>query len=319
MSIFMVQTKKIKTMKNIDKLIIIYFYICRCYDTDLVLHCQRMSNNYQPKFTDQEIITIYLYCLIVEKKREIKDIFNFADNYLRPWFPDMVTTYEGFLTRLNNLHGVFAPLCWLLIEDKMQVIHPEKIRLYQDLIASVVDSMPVILAKGPRSFGAKVAPECCDKGYCASKGLHYYGLKLHVMGFSIFNKLPLPEYIGTSPASNNDLTVFKPHWEKIYNRAIFADKIYANQTFEKWLLENNNLQILTPVKKKKGQKTLEFMDKMYSRAVSQIRQPIESFFNWIIEKVGIQKASKVRSKNGLLVHVYGRFAAALMIMIFDIF
>ncbi len=306
-------------MKNIDKLIAIYFRICRYYNTDLILHCQRKSNNSQPRFTDQEVITIFLYSLIVEKKKEIKDIYNFADNYLRHWFPDMVESYEGFLTRLNNLHGVFPVICWLLIEDKMEVIHPEKIRLYQGLIASVVDSMPIVLAKGARSCSAKVAPEYCDKGYCASKGMYYYGLKLHVMGFSLFHKLPLPEYIGTSPASHNDLTVFKPFWETIHDRAIFADKIYANQAFQKWLLENNNLQILTPVKKKKGQKNLEFMDRMYSRAVSQIRQPIESFFNWIIEKVGIQKASKVRSSNGLFVHVYGRLSAALMIMIFDTF
>ncbi|MEM6320188.1 MAG: transposase, partial [Bacteroidota bacterium] len=243
----------------------------------------------------------------------------FADNYLRPWFPDMVESYEGLLTRLNNLHGVFPPLCHSLIEAKMDVIHLEHFKLYKDVMASVVDSMPIILAKGPRSFRAKVAPQQCDKGYCATKKLHYYGVKLHVMGYSIFHKLPLPEYVGISPASNNDLTVFKPLWESIHHRAIFADKIYANKAFEQWLQENNNVQILTPVKKKKGQKTLEFMDKMYSRAVSQIRQPIEAFFNWIIEKVGIQNASKVRSEKGLFVHVFGRFAAALMIMTFDIF
>jgi len=306
-------------MKNTDKLIATYFYICQCYFTDLIFHCQRMSNNYHPKLTDQEVITIFLYCLIVEKKREIKDIYDFADNYLRPWFPDLVDSYEGFLMRLNNLHGVFPVLCQLIVKDKMSITNPEKVRMYEGLIASVVDSMPIILAKGPRSFGAKIAPNLCDKGYCASKKLHYYGLKLHVMGFSFFDKLPLPEFIGSTPASNNDLTVFKPIWEKTYDRAIFADKIYANKSFEEWLMKNNNLQILTPIKKKKGQEKLKFIDKMYSRAVSQVRQPIEAFFNWIIEKVGIQNASKARSENGLLVHIYGRFAAALMIMTFDLF
>lgn len=304
-------------MKNIDKLIAIYFHICECYDNHLILHCQRMSNNYQPKFTDQEVITIFLYTLIVEKKIQIQDTYDFADNYLRSWFPELTNSYEGYLIRLNNLHGVFPVLCSLVIEAKMQKMNPEAVRLYEDLIVSVVDSMPIILAKGARSFGAKVAPNYCDKGFCASKQLHYYGLKLHVMGFSVFNKLPLPEYIGTTPASNNDLTVFKPLWEHLKDRAIFADKIYANQAFERWLLENNNLQVLTPVKKKKGQEKLKFMDRMYSRSVSQVRQPIEAFFNWIIEKVGIQNAAKVRSKNGLLVHVYGRFAAALMILTFD--
>jgi hypothetical protein len=147
------------------------------------------------------------FLLIVEKKISIKEIYNFADNYLRSWFPRLVDTYEGFLTRLNNLPAVFPVICQLLLEAKMWKIHPEKIRRYQGLIASVVDSMPIILAKGPRSFGAKITDKYCNKCYCASKKLHYYGLKLHVMGFSIFNKLPLPEYIGTSPACNNDLAV----------------------------------------------------------------------------------------------------------------
>ncbi|MFT4760028.1 MAG: hypothetical protein ACI9LN_001997 [Saprospiraceae bacterium] len=48
-------------MRNIDKLIEIYFHICDCYDTDLALHYQRMSNNYSPKFTDEEVITIFLF------------------------------------------------------------------------------------------------------------------------------------------------------------------------------------------------------------------------------------------------------------------
>jgi len=302
-------------MKNIDKLILIYFYICECYDTNLAAHCQRMSNNYQPKFTDQEVLTIFFYCLLVERRFEIKDIYDFADNYLRFSFPDMVDSYEGFLTRLNNLHEVFPVLCQLLLEAKMETTNPESVRLYQGVIASVVDSMPIILAKGFRSGSAKVAPEYCDKGYCASKNLFYYGLKLHVMGFSVFDKLPLTEFIGTSPASYNDLTVFKPQWESLYDRAIFADKIYASKAFEEWLLEKNNLQILTPVKKKKGQKELNYFDKIYSKLVSQVRQPIEAFFNWIIEKVAIQKADKVRSVKGLNIHIYGKTAAAMFILL----
>ncbi|MFT5254580.1 MAG: L-rhamnose mutarotase, partial [Flavobacteriales bacterium] len=47
-SILKVRTKKIEYMRNTDKLIEIYFHICDCYDTDLVLHYQRMSNNYSP-------------------------------------------------------------------------------------------------------------------------------------------------------------------------------------------------------------------------------------------------------------------------------
>ncbi|MDD2278380.1 MAG: transposase, partial [Bacteroidales bacterium] len=56
---------------------------------------------------------------------------------------------------------------------------------------------------------------------------------------------------------------------------------------------------------------------LFSTAVSRVRQPIESFFNWLEEKAGIQRASKVRSTNGLLVHVFGRLAVAFMCLFFN--
>ena len=39
--------------------------------------------------------------------------------------------------------------------------------------------------------------------------------------------------------------------------------------------------------------------------------------NWINEKTGIQRASKVRSYRGLLVHVFGRLAAAMLLLAFN--
>ncbi|MCS4034099.1 hypothetical protein GGQ02_002499 [Salinibacter ruber] len=55
-------------------------------------------------------------------------------------------------------------------------------------------------------------------------------------------------------------------------------------------------------------------DKLYSEAIGRTRQPIESLFSWIDEKTAIQQASKVRSYQGLLVHVFGRLAAAMLIL-----
>ena len=69
------------------------------------------------------------------------------------------------------------------------------------------------------------------------------------------------------------------------------------------------------MKKQKGQKYLEPQDQWLSTAVSRIRQPIETLFGWIEEKTGIACASlpagKVRSYNGLMVHVFGKLAAAM--------
>ena len=49
-------------------------------------------------------------------------------------------------------------------------------------------------------------------------------------------------------------------------------------------------------------------------AVSWVRQPIESLFNWIEEQTKIQQASKIRSSSGLLVYVFGQLAAAMWLL-----
>ena len=58
-------------------------------------------------------------------------------------------------------------------------------------------------------------------------------------------------------------------------------------------------------------------DRVYSQIVSGVRQPIESLFNWVEEKTGIEVASKVRSYKGLMVHVFGRLAAAMFMLAFN--
>jgi len=46
--------------KTIIKLIELYCYVYDIYDSRLAHSVQRFSNNYSSKFTDVEIITIYL-------------------------------------------------------------------------------------------------------------------------------------------------------------------------------------------------------------------------------------------------------------------
>jgi len=78
----------------------------------------------------------------------------------------------------------------------------------------------------------------------------------------------------------------------------------------------------TPIKGVKGmnettKKRIKVADDLFSTVVSIIRQYIESLFNWLIEKIDIQKASKVISTKGLLVQAFGRIAAAYIILIFN--
>ena len=132
------------------------------------------------------------------------------------------------------------------------------------------------------------------------------------------NKLPIPQIIGITKASVHDLTALKPILEKVKNSAVILDKAYVDSNLASEMLENNS-EIVTPVKKVKGisqieQHSNQAHDDLFNRAVAKIRQPIESLFNWINEKTGIQKASKVRSEKGLLLHVFGKLCAALLIL-----
>lgn len=79
--------------------------------------------------------------------------------------------------------------------------------------------------------------------------------------------------------------------------------------------------MLTPVKAIKGQSEQEKQrnkayNDLFSTAVSKVRQPIESFFNWLNELTNIQRAQKVRSSSGLLIHMMGKIDIAFIYLIF---
>src|SRR5438093_2223734 len=103
---------------------------------------------------------------------------------------------------------------------------------------------------------------------------------------------PHPESLVLSSAAENDLTIFKENWSGIKNRLFYGDKTCQNKPWFEDLYKENHSEMLSPVKAVKGKpESLKQWDKaaddLYSRAVSVIRQPIESLFNWLIEKTAL--------------------------------
>lgn len=294
-----------------EHLIAIYLYICYMYEYRLKYCCERFSNNQHPEFTDQEVLTIYLFTMTHEQRFKVKHMHQFAKDYLISWFPKL-PSYVAFIGRLNRLSEALKELSVELLS--IMSLDASAMNV------SVLDSFPIITCSGKRC--SKVAQEITDKSFCSTKGIWYYGLKLHLLGFKQPNRLPLPEAVVLTEASENDLNVFKQNWSGIRNRHFFGDKIYHDQNYFNQLLEERQSIMYTPVKGVKGQpEAIKNFDKaaadLFSTAVSRVRQPIESFFNWLEEKTGIQRASKVRSTNGLLVHVFGRLAVAFMYLFFN--
>lgn len=297
-----------------DLLISIYFEVCKAFDEGLAAHTQRFSNNsasLEIRFTDQEALTVYLFGLL-QNRRAVSEVYQYTKNHLKEWFPSL-PSYQKFNERLNRLNSALAALC-------QHFSHKVKLPGWlknQQLTDAVVDSMPVILAKRSRADSAKVAREIASKGHCSSKDLWYYGLKLHHLGVSVPRTLPVPQAIVFSAASENDNKVFKEQMACYFqDLRVFGDKIYHDQAGMEELKSQYNIHVMPCKKRRKGQKHLDSDDKLFNTLVSKARQPVESFFNWLEQKTGIQCASKVRSTKGLLKHIFGRITAALFLIVF---
>jgi hypothetical protein len=288
------------------QLIQLYVWVCQVYDNHSVMKHQRLSNNSQPRFTDQELVTIYLFGHLQGLFQQ-RRIYDYIQAHWRAWFP-LLPSYQAFNYRLNLLSPCFA----FLLEELLNQISNN------DACQSdcVLDSLPIILAKGSRADSAKVAKEVANKGYCATKKLYYHGVKLHLLGRRRVKHLPLPQALALTAASVHDLTAFRQEIEPPTFGALFADKAYKDEA-TKVELQQRQVELCTPDKCLRGQEKEVAFNSLWSRFVSSMRQPIESLFNWLIQRSGIQEASKVRSTNGLLVHCYGKLTVCCFRLLFN--
>ncbi len=290
------------------QLIQLYLWVCLVYDKHPMLKYQRLSNNWQPTFTDQELITIYLFGHLQGHFIQ-KRIYDYILQHFPDWFPDL-PSYQAFNRRLNALA---EPLKILVFELMAKFAQDNEFFAEQDC---VIDSLPIMLAVRSRSAHAKVATADANCGYCASKDIFYHGVKIHILARKQYQSLPLPEILTVTRASEHDLPVLQGFEGKTAG-ILFADKAYQDQFTEQVWAEKGVI-ICTPDKKAKNTEIYEVgKSGLWSRFVSAMRQPIESLFNWIIEKTDIQNGSKIRSGEGLFVHCYGKLAASLFILCFN--
>ena len=290
-------------MENL--LIEIYLFVCHLYDTSSETCYQRLSNNREPEFTDQELITIWFFAHLegcFEKKR----MHRLIENYWREWFPRL-PSYQTFVLRLNRLEPTFQT-CGAFFSDCLaKRLLPE--------FDHLVDSLPVMLARHGYSYGAQVGREVADVGYCAAKKTRFHGVRLHCVAQRRAGRLPLPAQVWLCAASHHDSKAFIGQQPVLPATELFGDLAYPTPQIVSHLKEQQT-RLITPIKKPKG-KELTTDERYYNRVVRRIRQPIESLFNWIEEKTGIQRASKVRSTDALMIHCWGKLAVAFFLLVFN--
>ena len=255
--------------------------------------------------TDPEVLTISMFGLMHGFVEDM-DIYHHTSTYLHQFFPNL-GSYSNFNARKNE--------CSFLFEALFYRLHKVLSVLSDDTSCWTIDSMPIALAKGGRSFKAKGAKGIADKGYCSSKKLHYYGIKLHVVGCHQNGTIPTPTLIKVTNARMHDLTAGRSLIKSLKNGICLGDKAYSDSSLQEFCKKENKLQLFTPVKKPKNG---ELTDKeiAFSKTVSKWRQPIESLFSWIQNHSKIQDGSKIRSTRSLAVHIYSRLSTAFMTKLF---
>ncbi|MCL2356817.1 MAG: hypothetical protein FWC70_06635 [Defluviitaleaceae bacterium] len=163
-------------------------------------------------------MTTYIWG-ITNQKFEVKACYEFIKDYYDGWFPDL-PSYQAYSNRICYLADAFKELAnMFLCGMGLDASHSDYI----------IDSVPIILASHKRSRRGKVASELCDKGYCASKELHYYGMKLHILAQCNYKAMPTPAVMTTSKASCRDLPIAKEMLGDIFNIRAFGDKAFIDK------------------------------------------------------------------------------------------
>lgn len=279
--------------------------ICRLYDTQPVLKQQRLSNNHEPLFSDEELLTIYLFGHMQGLTTQ-RRIYEYIRNHWCGWFPAL-PAYQSVNCRLNELAPAFELLITELLTTQAWQVAAGNDRL--------IDSVPVMLARGTRAKRASVAAELADTGFCATKQQYYRGVKLHVIAARRIAKLPLPEKIHLSQASQHDLAALREVSPSLpAGCGLFADTAYFHRETKDECKERG--WFLVAAYKRHRHEPEKDVPPLYNRFVSAMRQPLESLFNWLIQTTDLQNASRVRSSQGLKVHCYGKLAVACLLLTF---
>ena len=88
-----------------DQLIYVYLNVCEFFLQDSVAKNLRVSLNSKPIFTNEEVLTIYIFG-IMRGYISIKKIHKYIIEHLSEWFPE-IPQYAGYDYRLNLIEEVF--------------------------------------------------------------------------------------------------------------------------------------------------------------------------------------------------------------------
>ncbi|WP_423824670.1 transposase [Salinibacter ruber] len=92
-----------------------------------------------------------------------------------------------------------------------------------------------------------------DSG-CRLLGTFYHGVKHHVIAGKRSDKLLLLNRAGMTPGSENDPQALRRVLPTLEGGVLCGDKVYCEGPLKERLTEGQNLDLLTPIKKKRARR-----------------------------------------------------------------
>lgn len=146
---------------------------------------------------------------------------------------------------------------------------------------AVVDSLPIELCHSARMYRAKRFRGIADIGYCASKKIAFYGLKLHLQ----VTDQGLPMGYVVTEASCHDRVAAETVMTQIPHPYNLGDKGYISQKLQKKLYEEHRVAFWTPVRK--NQRILQ--SDAWKQWMKRKRKVIETVFSILVDSYRITK------------------------------
>jgi len=89
-------------------LVEIYLFICK-RSGRLEALAGRPSNNFRPDFTDEEVLTVYLFALF-KTRRTVREFYDYTAVHFSSWFPDLPSyQIKSRVERGNRPHSLTEP------------------------------------------------------------------------------------------------------------------------------------------------------------------------------------------------------------------
>lgn len=272
---------------------------------ELDLYPLRLSNNKVPLFSDAELFTFAIFTELMGCKHK-KHGYQYLKRHFHGWFPQL-PRYEVYSRKLNKYYDALIYI-FCRLRRKYSKVGPSY---------AIIDTAPIEVCQAQHAQHSTAAQPFVSMGYCAAKNKYYIGAKLQIVAQARTQQLPFPFEFSLASASFHDVTIAKATLpdSEFYGIDLYSDNAYIDNEFQLELFETKGINLITPIKKKKGQHQLTLFQQASNSIHSSLRQPIDALFAWINEKTNIQNASKVRSENGLFYHICVKMTAALILLI----